>query len=694
MASIRRSGALVLVSGLGLSLTCAAALAQGAAAEDVLPIREITLYRSGVGSFERRGEIDGDRTVSLRFETSQINDILKSLVALDANGSVRSVGYGSKEPLERRLSSFGIDLSENPSIAELLAGLRGASIRLSTPDGAVTGTILGVEQRDSVQNGEHTVESFISLVTRSGVKTVGLSRVSEFELQDPRLAEELNLALAAIAEQRNAESQTVEIAFDGDGRREALVAYVAETPVWKTSYRLVLPDESNAAAQIQGWAIVENTTDEDWTNVRLALASGSPVAFTMDLHQTLFNARPHLPVPAVAFATPRLYEGGIASAKSGQGMFQDAEGGRRQTRGIAAPEADSQSRLEEGSLAIQGAGSPASRDALAFRMIQNGVATTGEVGEQVRYEISAPVTIERQRSAMLPIVVSPIEAERVSIYGAGQAHPMRGVRLTNTSGADWTPGPIAVYDGDAYAGDAQVGFVGRGDSRLLSHAVDLLVKAQVEGGSGRTLQRIRIVDGLLEKTYLASTTSTYTFDNDDASRPRDIIVEQQRMEGYEVVSDPKPFEATDGLWRFRLAVGPDAKGSLEVVTERTLAETAALTDFDVSAFVEIARQGKASDAVVEAVRTAAAKQAAINEAARRIRALDEERARITSDQSRIRENMTRIDRASDLYATYMRTLTEQESRLEQITQERDRAEDERGAAERDLREYLRGLRID
>ena len=63
--------------------------------------------------------------------------------------------------------------------------------------------------------------------------------------------------------------------FAGEGKRKVQVGYVVEAPIWKTSYRLVLSDTE--APFLQGWALVENTTDEDWQGVRLSLISGRPI---------------------------------------------------------------------------------------------------------------------------------------------------------------------------------------------------------------------------------------------------------------------------------------------------------------------------------------------------------------------------------------------------------------------------------
>ena len=91
----------------------------------------------------------------------------------------------------------------------------------------------------------------------------------------------MNQALAALVVQgaRSYPKKTVTIHFDGTGGKlPAGMGYLVETPVWKTTYRLLLPDaKSTNNADLQAWAIVENQTDNDWQDVSLSLVGGRPI---------------------------------------------------------------------------------------------------------------------------------------------------------------------------------------------------------------------------------------------------------------------------------------------------------------------------------------------------------------------------------------------------------------------------------
>jgi len=665
-----------------------------------LPLTAITLYRSGVGNFQRQGFVEGSAQVQLRFDTDQINDILKSMVLLDLGGGrVEAVSYSSREPLQRRLASFAIDMSKNPSIAGLLDQIRGAAIKVTSIDGEATGTVIGVETRQvPAPEGAVVTRAYVNLLTAAGIKSVDISTLRSFEILDAELAGELERALAAISEQRSENVKTVDLSFEGEGNREVFVAYIHEMPVWKTSYRLILPEEVGQAGTpapggkptLQGWAIVENTTDEDWKDVELSLVAGQPVGFQMDLYEPLFLTRPTVPVPVLANVGPTLYDQGMLSKPNN--APEDAEGGAGYDRMDGAREMSS-------SRSTMAPGAPPSASAITGEQMANyaaqSQASAGSVGEVFQYTIDTPVSIDRQRSAMIPIITSAMEGRRVSIFNRHTLpdHPMRGVELTNNSDLQLLPGPIAVFDGAAYAGDAQIGHIVPGDKRLLSYAVDLAVDVKTEDAGDWQVQRIRIMDGVIEQTVKQVTTVSYTLQNKDREASRTIIVEHEKLYAYELTSPERATETTDNLYRFEVVVGPNSTKPLVVTQEQVSAQRLALLSWDLDTFLTYQREGKASQGVVDAFRTAAQKQQAINEQSNIINRLENERNEISRDQSRIRDNMGRLDRTNELYSRYVSTLTAQENRLEAINTEINTARQRQNAAQADLENFLRTLNV-
>ncbi len=709
----------MLAAGAGLALPIAA-LAQGqdenARAAD-LPIKSITLYRSGVGCFERRGLVDGDRTVQLRFATDQVNDILKSMVIMvdAAKGHVSTVGYGSKDPLSKRLEAFGINIADNPPAGELLSRLRGTGVALKTSEGDVSGTIMNVEERLTVltapNNGGQTVAKlpWINLVTESGVRSINLTQVLGFRILDKGLDTELNKALGAIAEHRADRVKTVDVSFAGQGAFPAMIAYVHEMPMWKTSYRLVLPEPTDksegGSPTIQGWALVENTTDEDWKDVRLSLVAGRPVSFQMDLYEPLYVARSFLPVPTVPGVMPKIYQGGEQfaqtkdlqeAAKAEQGRMAWSRTARKAAGGGQSPFRDNVSGLSPAfpSAATTFSGS---EDSIASMSTPNAAASAVEIGEVFQYQLKEPVSLARQRSAMLPILSSAIEGRRVSIFNRGDnsEYAMRGVQFKNTSGLQLMPGPISVFDGSAYAGDAQVGHVSAGDSRLISYAVDLDVRGLVKDESTSSVRKIRIIDGLIETSFEEKTSVTYAFSNKDAKRARTVLVEHAKMPSdWTLAGGAKPKEETQSLYRFEVPVEAGKKGTLALSFERVSGQRVEFTNYTLETLMGYAKDGKVSQGVIDAFKKAAALRGAADDTQKRIASLDSDRAGIDQDQARIRQNMNSVGRDTDLYRRYVSTLNDQENKLEQIRTQRAQEQATLVKQQNELTEYLRNLRVD
>ncbi len=710
---MRRTEVLALVMAAGLACTGAMMAAGPArpgqdhhkaqmnAGDDELPISSITLYRSGVGAFQRQGMVHNDGRVSLSFDADQINDILKSMVMLDLDGGrIEAASYGSKEPLARRLASFAIDISDNPSRGELLDQLRGARVSISHSEGTLSGIVLGVEAHEIMRpdTGAVEVRESLNLLTDAGTRTIALDTVSGFRIEDEKLAAELRRALSALGEHRADNVKAVDLAFRGEGDRRVVVSYVHEMPVWKASYRLVLPDaDAGGDATVQGWAIVENTTDEDWEDVDLSLVAGRPVSFVMDLYEPLYLSRPEVPVPVTGGARPRVYaQGKAAGGGGGQSPFSGSTADR--DRSLSAPMA---SRRSSGITAVAGgqleesADYAYSADDMASYAAQ-AQASAGEVGEVFQYTLDEPVTIERRRSAMLPILSAPIQARRVSIFNRNDnaSHPMRGVELTNTSGLQLMPGPISVYDDATYAGDAQIGHVSDGDERLLAYSVDLAVSAQSEQRNERDVTKLRIHRGLIEQTVKSVETTTYSFESSDKKRDRVVIVEHARRGGWDLVGEDLLTEKTDSAYRFEVKLEPGGEGELRVSQESVQRQNVALVGFDMTTLLRYQRDGRVSKAVIDAVRKAGELQDRIRQSEQRIGELEQERRVIGTDQTRIRENMGRIDRTSELYGRYMSKLNDQETRLEQIEGEIGEARAELERRRTALNDYVSGLEVE
>lgn len=661
-----------------------------------VPVRTVMLFSSGVGYFEHAGQVRGDAATELRFKTAQINDILKSLVVRDQDGGrVSAITYPSQDPIAKTLRSFQVDITRNPSLSELLHQLRGANVtvQLATDKpiaDKVSGVVLGVETRRgapvttvSSSVGERQM---LNILSGSNIRSIDLANISNLSLDDAALQDELSKALSALSQSRDQDKKPVTIGFTGSGDRRVRIGYVVETPIWKTSYRLLMDDKVSA---LQGWAIVENQTESDWSDVQLSLVSGRPISFQMNLYQPLYATRPTVTPQLFAGLRPQLYDAGIAAERASQPM---------NTYSPASPPlgltADSVARREQ-----RAAGGLGGRMALSAVVVQGNAASLVEsvaaarrMGELFQYSVPH-VSLARQKSAMLPIVSDTVSVERVSIYNESvQAqHPLNGVRLHNNTGKHLLEGPLTVLDKGAYAGDAQIDNIPPGQQRLLSYGIDLdvLVTATNDEHNG-TLMTGRILNGLLTLDYRTVSTREYRADH-QGTREKTLIIEHPRDPEQKLVDTQKPFETTSDRYRFQGKLAPGKVTTL-VVKEESITSTAiALVNSDMAQLIAVAKETQIPASIREALTKLAAFKRAIADSDRQIAEQTRQIAEITQEQNRIRENMRTVQQNAAYYQRLLEKLNEQESRIEALQREKAEAVRVKEGRREEMEGYVRGV---
>jgi uncharacterized coiled-coil protein SlyX len=313
-----------------------------------LPIRRVVLYKNGVGYFEHLGHVHGDQNIGINFTSGQLNDVLKSLTILDLGGGrVTGVDYNSAAPFSQRLGELRLPLGEKTTVGEFLGALRGANLEVRGVSGGatVTGRLLSIERKTRVSGGTTLEVDVISLVTESGeVREVELSPAVGVRLAEQDLHQEVKRYLSLLASERDQDLRRMTISTAGSGDRQLYVSYISEVPVWKTTYRLVLPKKDGEPPLLQGWAIVDNTVGEDWNDVELSLVAGAPQSFIQQLSQPYYSRRPVVPLPESAQLTPQTHEGTL------MGGFSRIAGIVTDASGAALPEAELKLSAEDGRL--------------------------------------------------------------------------------------------------------------------------------------------------------------------------------------------------------------------------------------------------------------------------------------------------------------------------------------------------------
>src|SRR5712672_271605 len=202
-----------------------------------LPIRRVVLYKNGVGYFEHLGRVRGSQNVHIDFTSAQLNDVLKSLTALDLSGGrITGVDYNSEAPLSRRLSTLRLALGEKPSMADFLAALRGARVEVrgaSAP--AIAGKLLSVERKTRTGSNWTVETDEISLITDTGeVHSIDLSPATSVRIAEHDLQTEVGKYLGLIASARDQDVRRMTLSTTGSGERNLYVSYISEVPIWKT----------------------------------------------------------------------------------------------------------------------------------------------------------------------------------------------------------------------------------------------------------------------------------------------------------------------------------------------------------------------------------------------------------------------------------------------------------------------------
>ena len=672
-----------------------------------LALKRVVLFSSGVGYFEHAGQVQGNAKVEMQFKVEGINDLLKSMVVEDlGGGQVSTVGYGSKDPIEKTLKSFAIDLTGNPTLGKLLTQVRGERVEIDAPN-KITGIIVGVEtRRQEIEKGRIIEAEVLNLLTDEGLRAVVLESVSRIKLVDEKLNGELQKALAVLATAHAVDKKTVTLNFLGQGLRKARVGYIQETPIWKTSYRLVLEEDKKPF--LQGWAIVENTTEDDWKDVGMTLVSGRPISFVMDLYQPLYIPRPVVRLELYASLQPQTYGQDLAArdqefrklaeaarpaAPPPASMASGYGGGMGGMAGLAKAKAGRRGVAAATGAPGQPEGEALGEEGMDIRQGVQSVAAAGKVGELFQYSIAMPVSLPRRQSAMLPIVNGEVKGEKVSIYNPSvqPKYPLNGLKLTNSTELHLMQGPITVFDGGAYAGDAKIEDLAPGGQRLLSYAMDLETEVAPESkGRPEQLTSVRLVKGTMFIETKHARAQEYTVKN-SGRKAKKVLIEYPIDPTWKLVAPKEPAEKTRDLYRFAVDAKLGEPAKFLVEEERIDRQQVAITNLDEGAIQVYLSAKVVSEKVKAALAEVVKQKAAIQKVVRDRGLLEQQVSTIGQDQSRIRQNMDKLDRTSDLYKRYVKDLTDQEDNLRSLRGQIKELTGQETSLRKTLDEYLMGL---
>lgn len=528
---------------------------------DTLPVREMVLYKHGVGFFVRGGEVEG-QNLALTFRHDEINDVLKSLAVFDrAGGQVLGVHYQTPMDKADRLANTSIRLSDQASLRGLLRDLRGrrVTVEIETSLGSMerlTGRMIGLDQ-NTPESGwpENDPAQFarVTLLLENGeIRTFSYTALRGLTIHDAQAGHDLTYFLDTSMDEGNRRTVNVRLS---EGQHDLAVYYVAPSPTWRVSYRLVAEADEDGSgtgkALLQGWGLFDNRLEEDLNDVRVTLVAGQPISFIYDLYASRIPERPVVEDEARVAPRPPEFRAGrrekpvprAAPARSMMAAMASVDAAAYSEEGIV-PLSGPQSNV--------GAGGSLDFDIQAFS--QSALVNTEgkETGETFQYAVTTPVTVKRGESALVPIIGSEIHYSRELLYNGQKFpnHPVAALRFENSTGLTLERGPVTVVEDGDYKGEAIIPFTKDTTEVYVPFAVELGVKVVETENLSTQMLGLKIERALLVFEQYSIETMHYKLEN---STPRDLTVTieagiNEKVELFDTVA-PSAQTLTERRWQ-------------------------------------------------------------------------------------------------------------------------------------------------
>ncbi len=669
-----------------------------AAAAD-LSLKRVVLSSGGLGYFEFHGRAEGDDAAIIELPLSQVDDVLKSIVVDDSGGrpSVELVGRNALDEIFRNLPFRPNHLMSGPT---LLNALQGAQVRIYGAEEIVGRVLRAVRERAQLPDRQGVVNRHrLSVMTASGLRHVIVEDVDRIEFADPNLSEQIEQALVAIEDHGKSDRRRLRIRFPGSGGRAVSVGYTVPMPLWKVSYRLLTTPEGETA-RLQGWALIDNLSGQDWRDVELALTSGNPVTYRQDLYGAYYVERSVLPVEVMGRVLPRRDEGAVAATgaerRKGDSSDDPARPTPKRTLGFANAVKQS-SRAMEDRAQVEAAAAPPPGRAANQTMV---AAESGEAMAQVAYRFEGLQTLAHGYSAMLPLVDRNVPATALLLYepSTHARFPLAVVALKNDGESSLPPGLVTIYGagtvgGQTFVGDAQLSLLPKKQKRMLSYALDRRMTVDRSTSNKRQILSGKVSGGVVRLSVRQETHTVYRIKSVEGEARR-LVLQHPRVPGWELQQPSKSdVELTDKLYRMSVLPKPGETLEFSVVLGRPIIETLRLADLKGNQLAYYVKQGQIGPELRAIFENVATLRRAVTAAREKVERLNGEQKAIFDDQGRIRDNLRRLNNKQPLYARYLKKLESQEDRLEALEVERDKAQESLRQAETELRDYVAGVTL-
>ncbi len=678
-----------------------------------LEVKKVIIFKHGVSYFILEGAQKGSGTFELEFKVDEMNDVLKSLFVLDTSekGYISSISYDAALESSQLLKSIMLDVPDHDTFTSLVMQIKGAKVNLTVGSSeSLTGTVMGIEFIDKLVNESKIIEKLLTLLKDDGViSKIPFTEITSIEILNEELKKDLKFFLdtTIAGKKKDAKKIIVNCESGGDDAvdRNIVVSYIRESPIWKTSYRLIMSKQQakDQKCLLSGWCMVENTTNEDWDNIQLSLVAGMPVSFVYDFYRPIFMVRPKIQPPKVLSARPTEIEDGIdresfkdmaPCAEPSPVMAQMPSERRAMERAIGGAPGGGAYGMMTTPTSTTG---DLSDDQLMTKFKAQTAAQTKDLGELFEYNISNPVSIKRKHSALVPILTEEIKAKRILLYNKNEhdKNPNACLEITNNTSLTLERGPVTIIYDDNLAGEAIVPFLNKEDTRLLNYAVEqAVIITHEEKSENLNVHRVSFGGAYAYEYYFTDMMTTYKIKN-KTSEDKVLYLDHPKTYGFSFTEKPIDPEETANYWRFTIKIKPKEGLSLNLKERKENYASYYLWNWskdDILKRVSFYIQQKFINQKLEAqLSELAGLIGKLNDLRVSKTKLETERNQMNEEQARLRENVRVLgtsSQESSLREKYVKKLSEQENRFETIKKEIDRLDKEINVLSQDLSEKM------
>ncbi|MFW9827449.1 MAG: hypothetical protein ACFFEY_07660 [Candidatus Thorarchaeota archaeon] len=674
-----------------------------------LKVKRVIIFKHGVSYYILEGILKGNGKFELEFKIDEMNDVLKSLFVLDTSekGYISSISYDAALETSQLLKSIMLNVPDKDSFSSLITQIKGAEVNL-TIGGAkkISGKIMGIEFVEKLIKEEKITEKFLTLHQDDGLITkYSFSEIRALEIINEEIRKDLKFFLDTVIAGKKKDAKKIIINCESGGvddvQRNIFVSYIRESPIWKTSYRLIMSKKqaSEKKCLLSGWSLIENTTNQDWEDIELSLVAGMPVSFVYDFYRPIFIQRPIIEPPRVLSAKPTEIEEGLEMDK-----FEDYAMAEMESTPSAMKKAKAmRSAARPAPTPVGGSGrlQAIMSDTGVYDKIKSQVKTqTKDLGELFEYNISNPVTIKRKQSALVPILTESIKAQRVLLYNKNEhdKNPNACLEITNNTNLTLERGPATIIYDDNLAGEAIIPFLNKDDTRLLNYAIEQAVVINHENQSENlNVHRVTFGSGYAYEYYYTNITTTYKIKN-KTEEEKELYLDHPKTIGYKIIEKPIEPEETSNYWRFKLTLKPKDAVVFKLKEQKENYSSNYLWNYNKkdllnrvgfyvkNKFINPDLETKLKE-IAELIQN-------LNDLRTNEDILNKERDAMTDEQVRLRENITVLGEDSQsvsLKERYIKKLNDQETRFEAINKELKTLEKKVSQLNKDIENKINSL---